>query len=239
MEDAQYNWVHKEALCLEASLTVGDTHVSASIELRDQLGGRGIAVHVYSKGERYFVPLDVDKRKIHTCSAIDGLFIRAFSRTTFVVFVAMADGAWPFGCFTAKPEGGFHHSVFYSSDSVADIAAISDRYIVVTEVVMCHRRLFVQCYDMLDATQRVWFAGTRGAHREYYMMASHLTSDTDAGTVTVYLECAGSCVLALTVSEHGVVQAEGDVEWHWKLGTDETSRSDVVCTVKPVVYLRK
>ena len=219
---------------METSLDFQDINVLAFIELNNENGDKELNVDVNINGMHYAIPLSVNKEDIHTFFNINSLFIRAFSPNVFVVFVDLSNGAWPFVCFTRKNSKDFHFTVFYSKDAVADVAVMDDRYIVIAEVVACHRKLFVQCYDMMDTSQYMWIAGSCEYHGEYYMLYTYLDTDEDTDMVSVHLVYGGShSILVLKVCEQGVMEAEGDtVEWHWKLGSDSEFRTDVVCSVK-------
>lgn len=159
-EVEQTKWLRRDnKLCIETSLAFVGTKVCAKIEMDNEKGGKGLAFNVDVNGTLHAFPLSVEANDIHNCYNIDSLFIRAFSPHVFVVFVNLANGAWPVACFTKKPGEDFNSTLMYSKEVVADIAVIDDRYLVLTEVVMCHRRLFVQCYDMRDTAQRCGWPG--------------------------------------------------------------------------------
>ena len=224
---------------LEATLKItSDVSATALVTLNNPNGDSDVSVHVYVAGKHHGALLSTNKYSIHDMDDILCLNIRAFSPDAFVVFVQMKTGPWPFVCFTRGLNGDFESTVFYTVDAVSDIAVIGSRFIVVSEVVMCHRHLLLQCYDMQDTSEQMWVARSENLS-EYFMMDTFFETnddaDTVADTVAVHMLCGGNHYLTMTVTEHGVVSADGQVAWKWKRPSDSDFREDPVCVVKPAV----
>lgn len=245
-ESVQFSWVRLDngggyRLETAAKITGSDSFATALIHLDYPSGGPGATVQVDVDGAHHSFPVSRPPRDVHGVHAMRALCIRAlcirvFTPSFFAVFVDVGDGGWPIGCFTRDVQGKFQCSVVHSGQPLVDLSAIGDRYVVLMETVINRRVMYAQCYDAHDTASPMWTATASPlCSTQYYMCETTLAGDADAGTVSLLLSYAGVPQLELTATEGGIVEAEGSAEWRWRLGADGDWRTDVLCTVKPVV----
>lgn len=232
-EVVQRTWVRIPGYDYRLEAVLKDTKLCATalVSLNTPDGDSGLAVHVYVEGVHHEAPLSTCKYTAHNMDEIVSLNIHAHSSNVFVVFVHLKNGEWPFLCFTRGESGAFQCRTFYTAHPVTNFAVISDHYIVVSEDVVRHRNLWVWCHDMRDTSKQTWCIATLNL-QNYYMMYTYFETHSDAGTVTVHMLCGKDHALSLTVTENGVVKADGHVEWRWKRPCDTGFRKHLISQCK-------
>ena len=243
METCQETWIRDEeaGYTLTASIAVDANKVSARVVIPREHGGQGlVAIDVDVNGQHHSVPITSCGRTIYNQNTIRALFIRFFSPAVFVVFAQIDNASWPFGCFLQLPDGAFACNVCYSTDAVADIAVIGNRFLVIDEVIICQRCLWVTCFDMQNTQAFAWAVKTDRLG-DYYLYETRLEPAAH-GCVDIQLAFMGECQLVLTTTEQGVVGAElsGGPEWQWRLhGSDEPWRTEPLVAAKAALPVQR
>jgi len=224
---------------MRAAIVFGNNQVSAHIKCNDDYKASVINVDVNGKCHNVPLTSNIEDEMVYK-DDIYSLFIRFFSPTSFVVFAQIDNGPWPFACFLQSPDGAFQCKVCYSVEAVCDIAVIDDRFLVIDEVIVCHRHLWVKCYDMQTA-ELVWSVATENLD-DYFLHMTYLETDERTNNVKIHLNYfpTETSRLVLTANEHGIIDAASKSyvtpKWSWKLpGDDQPFRTQPVVVAKAVV----